>query len=214
MFPFLFIKFFLSKLIETEEQETYNNKGNRKDTDPHKHATNTLRIKIYKEVRVDKGCGCGRNQNRRVKLQDDCLDKQENYVSKRERNGSNRIIPLSFFALVEQKPVCYVHNGKHNMEAQATNSPVGLRIAAFCACEHNVKHEEGKQNAKHSDKLQNRSSRNKAVFFFLCSLNQSGEHNTDAKEITDVCEVNIEIPANRVNVVEDSKACYKTYDQA
>ena len=77
----LFIKYFLLEPVQAKEQVSNSDKRHRKNADPHKNAGNTLRIKINKEVRVDEGCGCSRNQNRRIKLQDECLNKKENYIS-------------------------------------------------------------------------------------------------------------------------------------
>jgi hypothetical protein len=98
------------------------------------------------------------------------------------------------------------------VEAQAADTPVCLGIAAFCAREHNIKNKEGQKNAKHSDKFQKGCSGNEAVFLLLCRLNKSGKHNTDAQEIADIGEVNVEIPTDRVNVVKDSKACHEPHE--
>jgi hypothetical protein len=97
------------------------------------------------------------------------------------------------------------------MEAQAAHTPVCLGITAFCAGEHNIKHEEGQKDSKYSDELQNGRSRNEAVFFFSCCLNKRSKHNANAQEITDVREVDVEVPADRVNIVEDSKRCNTAY---
>ena len=97
------------------------------------------------------------------------------------------------------------------MEAQAAHTPVCLGVTAFCASEHNVKHKEGQKNSEHSDKLQKGRSRNEAIFFFPYRLNERSKHHANTQEIADVGEVDIEIPADHVYVVEDSKTCYKAY---
>jgi hypothetical protein len=97
------------------------------------------------------------------------------------------------------------------VEAKTSDSPVCLRITAFCTGKHNVEYKESEQNAKHSNKLQNGSSRNETVFFFLCRLNKRSGHNANAKEIADVGKVDVEIPTDRTNIVEDSQACNATY---
>ena len=91
------------------------------------------------------------------------------------------------------------------MEAKAADSPVELRIATLCTCKHDVKHKEGQKNTKHADKLEQGNRGNVAVFLLLCRLNQRGKHYADAKEVTDVGEVNVEIPADHADVVEDAK---------
>ena len=197
----------LSQFVQPEEQESDNDECCGEDTDPHKNAGNTLRIKIDKEVRVDKGGGGRRNQNRGVKLQNDRLNQQEDHISKGEGDGNEGIIPLALFALVEQEPVCNVHDGQHHMGQKAADAPVCLRITACSACEHNVKDEEGQKNSKHTDKLQKGGGRNIAVLFLLCGLNQRSEHYADAQEIADVGEVNVEIPTNYIDVIEDSQTC-------
>ena len=45
------------------------------------------------------------------------------------------------------------------------------------------------------------------TFLFLCGLNQRGKHHTEAQEIADVGEVYVEIPADELDVVEDSETC-------
>ena len=92
------------------------------------------------------------------------------------------------------------------MVRQAADSPVCLGIAAFGACQHQVKHQEGQQNAQHADKLQQGSCGHIAVLFFLGGLNQAGKHNTNTQEIAEVREVNIEIPADQIDVVENTQA--------
>jgi hypothetical protein len=95
------------------------------------------------------------------------------------------------------------------VEAQAAYSPVALRIAPLCTCEHDVKDKEGQKNTEHADKLEQGGCGNVAVFLLLCRLNQRGKHYADAKEVTDVGEVNVEIPADHADVVKDAKASYK-----
>ena len=51
---------------------------------------------------------------------------------------------------------------------------------------------------------------NVAVFLFLRRLNQRRQHHTDAQEITDVGEVDVEVPTDVLDVVEDAE----TGDQA
>ena len=97
------------------------------------------------------------------------------------------------------------------MENKASNTPVCLGITAFCACKHNVKNKEGQKNSEHSDKLQKGRSRNKAIFFFPYRLNECSKHHANTQEITDVGEMDVEIPADQVHVVEDSKACHDAY---
>jgi hypothetical protein len=138
------------------------------------------------------------------------LNQKENYVGERKSDRSNGIVPLRLSSLTEQKPISYVQNGKNDVEAKATDAPVCLRISSFGACEHNVKYEEGQKDAEHSNKFQQRSGSYVAVLLLFCSLDQRGKHHTDAKEITDVGEVNVEIPTDRFNVVKDSKACNNT----
>ena len=77
------------------------------------------------------------------------------------------------------------------MENKASDSPVCLRVASLCACKHNVKHKECKQNSEHSNKLQNRSGLYVAVLFFSYRLNQSSEHNANAEKVTDICEMHV-----------------------
>ena len=92
------------------------------------------------------------------------------------------------------------------MEAQAVHTPVRLGITAFCACQHNVKHQEGQKNSQHTDKFQHRHGRNITVFLLSCGLDQTGKHNSQAKIIADVCEVNIAIPADHTDIVKNSQA--------
>ena len=50
-----------------------------------------------------------------------------------------------------------------------------------------------------------------AVLLFLGRLDQRGQHNANAKEITDVREVYVKIPANRLDVIKDSQACNQAH---
>jgi hypothetical protein len=97
------------------------------------------------------------------------------------------------------------------MENKAADSPVCLRIPSFRTGKHNVEDEESQQNAKHSNELQNGHSGNIAVFFILYGLNQRGKHNANTEVIADVCEVYIEIPADIVDIIENTKACDNTH---
>ena len=156
-------------------------------------------------------CGCRGNKDRRIKLQYGCLDKKEHRISKWEADRNEGIIPLAIFAFTEQEPVCYVKDGKNNVEYKASDSPVCLRIASLCARKHNVEHKERKKNTKHAYKLKDGRNGNEAVFFFLCGLNKRCKHNANAKEVTDICEMNVEIPTNYVNVIKDSKTRNKAH---
>jgi hypothetical protein len=97
------------------------------------------------------------------------------------------------------------------VEAKTADTPVCLGIASLSACEHDVKYKEGQKNAEHSDKLKQGCSSYVTVLFLFCRLDQSGKHHADAKKITDIGEVNVEIPTDRIDIVEDSKACNDTY---
>ena len=197
----------LSQLIQSEEQESNRDKCRRKNADPHQYTGDTLGFQVHKEVGINQRRGGSGNQNRRIKLQNDCLNQEKCHVSKGEHGGSDGIIPLCLFTLIEQKPVCNEHNRKYDMEAQAADAPVRLGIAAFCSGKHNVEHKEGEQNAKYSNKFQHGGRRNVAVFVLPDGLNQRSEHNTNAEEIADICEVNIEIPTDLLNVIENTQAC-------
>ncbi len=203
-------RFLLSQPIKPKEGKSNRSKYHAKNADPHKNARGTLRIKIYKEIRIDERRACGGDQNGGNKLQNDRLDKKEYCVYKRKRDRSEGIIPLHFLALVKQEPVGYVENGKHDVEAQAANTPVCLGIAPFCAGKHNVEYKEGQKNAKHADKFQHWRGRNVAILLLFCRLDQSGKHNADAKVIADVGEMHVKIPTNRLNVIKDSQACNHT----
>ena len=203
----LFYAFFFSDAVQAEEQVSYRNKCYGKNADPHQNAGYALGFQVYKEVGIDQRGGCGGYQNGSVELQNDCLNQEEDNVSKGECGGSEGIIPLSLFPLIEQKPVNNVQNGKRNMENQAAHTPVCLGITAFRTGQHDVEYQEGQQNAKHTDELEDRHSRNIAVFVLLCCLDQRGKHHTEAQEIADVGEVYVEIPANGIDVVEDSETC-------
>ena len=157
------MKFFLLKPVKAKEQVSHYDKCYRENTDPHQHSGNTLRFQIDKEVRIDQGGGGSGDQNRRIELQNNCLNHEEDHISKRERGRCDGVIPFALLALVKQEPVSDVHNRKHNMGQKAANAPVCLRIAAFCAGKHDVEHQKCQQNSQNSDKLQHRSSGNIAV---------------------------------------------------
>ena len=203
----LFLSLFLTDPIKAEEHKSNRDKYYGKNTDPHKNARNAVRVKVYKEIGVNKRGGRGRNKDRRIKLQDNCLNKKEDRIGKRERNGSDGIVPLRFLALVEQEEIQDIHNGKNDVEQKTTDAPVELRITSCRACEHNVKDKEGKQNAEHTDKLQKRRRRNCTILFLFDRLDQRGEHNADAKKVTDIGEVYVEIPTDHMDVIKDTKAC-------
>ena len=203
----LIFSFSLSDFIDSEEAETNRSKSNGKNTDPHQNSANPLCIKIYKEIGIDQGGGRGGNQNRRIKPQDDCLKKKEDHVSDGKAHRSDGIIPLAPSALTEQEPISYVQNRKNNVEAQAANTPVRLRITSLGTCEHKVKYKEGQKNSQHSDKFQHGSNRDVAVLFLFYCLYQRGKHNTNTKKVTDIGEVYVKIPSNRVDIIEDSEAC-------
>ena len=97
------------------------------------------------------------------------------------------------------------------MEGQATNSPVKLRIASLCSCEHNIEYKERKKDAKHTNKLEYGSSSNVAVLLLLDRLDQACKHNTKAKEIADVSKVHIEIPAEHLDVIKDAETRNASY---
>jgi hypothetical protein len=42
-------------------------------------------------------------------------------------------------------------------------------------------------------------------------LDQSGKHHTDTEEIADIGEMNVEIPANGIDVIEYSETCNAAY---
>jgi hypothetical protein len=97
------------------------------------------------------------------------------------------------------------------MEAKATDAPVELRITTCLTCKHDVEYQEGQQNAKHADELQKGSGRHIAVLLLSDRLDQSGNHNTDAEEVTEIGKVDIKIPTDRMDVVEDSETCNAAY---
>ena len=49
------------------------------------------------------------------------------------------------------------------------------------------------------------------MIFLFCRLNQRSKHNTNAKEIADVCKVHIKIPTEQVDVVKNSETCNTSY---
>ena len=165
-----------------------------------------MRFDIQKEIGIDQGSRCGGDKDRGVKSQNCRLSEYENYVYKREANRNDGVIPLGLFSFIEQKPVGYVHNGENDVEAKAADAPIELRIATGRACEHNVEHKECEQNTEHTDKLQHGCRGDVAVFLLSCGLYQSGKHYADAKEIADVGEMNVKIPAQIGNVIEYSEA--------
>ena len=203
----MFILFLLTKLIKPEENESDSNECDGKDSDPHKHTANTLCINVYKKVGIDERSGSGGNENGCIKLKDKSLNKKENNVSKGECDGSDGIDELALLTLVEEEPIKYVHDRKNYVEKKATDAPVCLRITALGTCEHNVEHEEGEKDSEHTDELDERYSGNVAIILFLYSLDKSGNHSTDAKEIADVGKVDVEIPTYYVNIVEYSETC-------
>ena len=98
------------------------------------------------------------------------------------------------------------------MEQKASHPPVCLGIPVCRTGEENVEYQEGQQNAQHSDKLQNGHCTDTAVFLLLHGLDQSGKHHADAEEIADVCEMHVKIPANGMDVIENSQACKAAYE--
>ena len=42
-------------------------------------------------------------------------------------------------------------------------------------------------------------------------LNETCDHNAKAEEITDVCEMNIEVPTDSIDVVKDTQGSYRSY---
>ena len=195
-----------AKFVKTEENETDGHKCCSENAYPHEHTANTLSIEVYEEIGVDEGRGGGGDEDGGVELQNDGLNEQEDDIGKGEGNGSDGVIPLAFFALIEQKPVGYVHDGEHNMECKAADSPVCLRISSFCTGQHDVENKESEQNAQHTYKFQNGYCGNIAIGAFLCGLDKSGEHNGYAKEIADIGEVDVEVPANNIDVIKDAEA--------
>ena len=97
------------------------------------------------------------------------------------------------------------------MEAKAAYAPVELRIASLCTCKHNVKHKEGQKNSENAYKLQKRCCGNVAVFLLPYRLNETCDHNSKAEEITDVCEMNVEVPTDSVDVIKDTQGSYRSY---
>jgi hypothetical protein len=97
------------------------------------------------------------------------------------------------------------------VEAKATDSPVKLRISSLCARKHNVKHKESQKNSENSYKFQERCCGNVAVFLLSYRLYKACDHHTKAEEITDVCEMNVEVPTDRVDVVKDTQGSYRSY---
>jgi hypothetical protein len=97
------------------------------------------------------------------------------------------------------------------VEEQASNTPIQLRVAPLLACQHNVEDEKSKQNSKHTNKFEERKSRNVAILLLFYRLNQSGKHNANAKKIADVCKVNVKIPTKEIDVIKNAKACNTAY---
>ena len=93
------------------------------------------------------------------------------------------------------------------MGKDTADTPVGLGIAAFRTGQQDVEHQEGKQNGKHANELQHGCGGNEAVFLPLHRLNQGSKHHANAEVIADVGEVYVEIPADQIDVVEDTEAC-------
>jgi hypothetical protein len=98
------------------------------------------------------------------------------------------------------------------VEAQASYTPVCLRVTSLCACKHNVEHEEGEKYSEHSDKLEKGSGGNVAVLLLFCRLDKGGKHHAEAKKIADVGKVNVEIPTYRVDIIKDSRACDNAHE--
>ena len=210
--PSLSVAVFLPQLIKAKEQVSHSGKGHRENRDPHQDTGDTLGIQIHEEVGIDQGGSGSGNQNRGIKSQNNRLDQQEDHVGNGETDGGDGVIPLTLSALTEQEPVGNVQNGQGNVEQKASDSPVELRIAAFGPRQHNVEHKEGQQDAEHTDELQHGGNRYVAVLLLLGRLNQAGEHNAEAKEIADVGEVNVEIPADRVDVIENSRTGHTAHE--
>ena len=200
-----------TKLVKSKEDKSNRSKRNGKDADPHQNTGCALRVKIYEEVGVDQRCLRVGDQNRSIKLQDHCLNEQEDHVSERETDRGNGIIPLSLFALTEQEPVSDIENRKNHVEAKAADAPVCLGIAPLGTCKHNVKHKEGQQNAEHADEFEHGCNGDVAVLFLLCRLNQRRKHYTKAQKVTDIGEMYVEIPTDHLNVIKDTKACDNTH---
>jgi hypothetical protein len=183
-----------------------------KNRNPHKHAADALRINIHEEIRINKGSGgCG-NEDRGVELQDHSLDKKEYRISQGKTDGSYGIIPLSLLALIEEEPIGNVHNGKNDVEKKTSDTPVELGIASRSSGKHEIEHKEGQKYTEYSDKLEQGRCAYIAVFLFLYRLNEPRDHNAEAKEITEVSEVHVEIPTYRADVVEDSEARNTAYN--
>ena len=147
-----------------------------------------------------------------IKIQNYRLNKKEYHVCERETDRCYGIIPLGIFALIEQEPIRYVHNGKDHVEKKASDSPVKLRIASLLTCEHNIEHEEGQKYSEHSDKLHQGGGSYVSVVLLLNGLDQSRKGNAEAKEIAKVSKVNVEIPAEHRNIIKNSKARNASYD--
>ena len=201
----LFLFFLSRNLIETEENIADRNERSGKNTDPHQNTGNAELIEVQEEVGVNEGSAGGGNENGGVKLQDHCLNEEENGVANGESNGNERIIPSAFLAFAEQKQVSNVHNGENHVEYKASDSPVCLRITVCRACEHNIEYKEGQEDAQRSDKLQYGGYRNVAIILLFRRLDQGRKHNTDAKEIADVGKVYVEIPTDHIDVIKDTE---------
>ena len=93
------------------------------------------------------------------------------------------------------------------METKAANAKIQLRIATCCTCKHNIEYEEGEQDAEHTDKFEYGCCGNIAVVFLSCGLYQCGKHDTQAKEIAEVREMDIKIPAQIGEIIKESQAC-------
>ena len=91
----------LPQPVKPQEDEAHCDKRSGKNADPHQNTGNTLCIQIHKEIRIDQRSGGSGDENRRVELQNNCLDQKKCHVSKGKRGGSEGIVPLGLFALIE-----------------------------------------------------------------------------------------------------------------
>jgi hypothetical protein len=140
------------------------------------------------------------------------LDQKEDHVTNGEADGNEGVIPFALLTFAEQEPIRNVQDGKNDVEGEAADSPVCLRIAACRACEHKVEYEEGQKDAEHTDKLQYGSSLDIAVLFLFRRLDQASEHNAEAEEIADIGKVYVEIPTDRMDIVKDTRRCNAAYE--
>ena len=204
--------FFLSQMVESEENEAHCNECRGKNTDPLQYAGNAEVVEVYEEIGVDQRRVRGRDQNGGVKLQNDCLDQKEDRVANGESDGNEGVILFAVLAFTEQEPVCNVHNGKNDVERKAADSSVCLGITVCRACEDKVKYEEGQKDTKHADKLQYGRGLDVAVLFLSRRPDQTSEHNAEAEEVTDIGKMYVEIPTERGDIIKDTLGCHAAYE--